>query len=226
MFDCVEAKKIQGYGRWRRPAAAFGGIGVLLVSLCGLLDPLSSMTTYTGALMMLNQIAPPLLLLAVPPGRRNYWNRRWVNQISIWLLDPWVAGTVFTVMSVAISVPSVFDQALANALFTTPLGFFEFIAGLLAWAQIIPATSNFQKTWKAGLFGICIGVPMTVVAVVWMMSPQVLYMPYINVICLWNFSPLQDQQWSGFVMFFAGLPLQLTGTWLLLGLSSQNATRS
>lgn len=60
-------------------------------------------------------------------------------------------------------------------------------------------------------------MPMTVAAVIWMLSPDVLYTPYLDVICWWNLPPLVDQRWSGFVMFVAGVPVQLVGVWLLIG---------
>jgi putative membrane protein len=63
-------------------------------------------------------------------------------------------------------------------------------------------------------------MPMTAVAVIWMLSPNVLYTPYLDVICRWNIPPLADQRWAGLVMFGAGLPLPLAGAWILLGLSS------
>jgi len=60
---------------------------------------------------------------------------------------------------------------------------------------------------------------MTVVAVIWMLLPDVLYTHYLDVICRWNIPPLLDQRWAGLVMFVAGVPVQLVGVWLLLGSS-------
>jgi cytochrome c oxidase assembly factor CtaG len=60
------------------------------------------------------------------------------------------------------------------------------------------------------------------VAVVWMLSPDVLYTPYLDVICRWNIPPLVDQRWAGLVMFVAGVPVQLVGVWLLVGSSHRN----
>jgi putative membrane protein len=66
---------------------------------------------------------------------------------------------------------------------------------------------------------------MAVVALVWMLSPDVLYTPYLNVICRWNIPPLLDQKWAGLVMFAAGVPLQLKGIWLLLGMSVRSSSK-
>ena len=58
---------------------------------------------------------------------------------------------------------------------------------------------------------------MTAVAIVWMLADNVLYTPYLDVICRWNIPPLMDQRWAGFVMFVAGIPLQLAATYLMIG---------
>jgi len=58
---------------------------------------------------------------------------------------------------------------------------------------------------------------MAVVAVIWMLSPDVLYTPHLNVICRWNISPILDQRWAGLLMFVAGVPIQFVGVWLLIG---------
>jgi len=201
---------------WRRIACGLAACGAAGASLIGLRDPLASMTDYTAALMALNQLAPPLLLLAVPHRRQNPPHPpRVLRPVADWLLDPWVAGVVFTMVSIGISLPQIFEPALANALFAAPLGLLEFGAGLLLWAQILPSTSRFENDRSAGLFAIAMGVPMTVVAVVWITSPYVLYSPYLNVLCLWDLTPLQDQRWSGFVMLLLGVPMQLRGVWLL-----------
>ena len=198
-----------------RSLCAMLGCGTAALSSLGLQNPLASMAGYTAALMTLNQITPPLLLLAVPT---HWWHEaaRAFPRTLAWALDPWVGGMVFVLLSISVSVPGIFKPALAEALFSAPLGLLELLAGLLVWAQLVTGPRRIGANWKAGLFSIGVGIPMTVVAVIWMMTPHVLYTPYLSVICLWNLTPLQDQQWSGFVMLAAALPLQLAGTWMLL----------
>jgi putative membrane protein len=175
------------------------------------------MSSYTAALMALNQIAPPLLLLALPgtirvglqsPGKGD--------ALVSFLLDPWAATTLFIGLSIAISLPGVFDPSLANALYAAPLGLLELLSGLLFWAQFMPATRRIRPAWLAGAVAWIGAMPMTVVSVVWMLSPDVLYTPYLDVICRWNIPPLVDQRWAGLVMFVAGVPVQLVGMSLLL----------
>ncbi len=168
------------------------------------------MASYTAALMVLNQIAPPLLLMALRQGRISAAMRRW--------LDPWLATLLFVTLSVAISLPGLFDRSLMNVLYSAPLGGLELLSGLLFWAQFIPATRSLQRDWLAGLVAWLGGMPMTIVALVWMLSPVVLYTPYLDVICRWDVPPIVDQRWAGLAMLVAGMPLQAVGAWLLLGL--------
>jgi cytochrome c oxidase assembly factor CtaG len=197
-----------------------GVVGMLVVAICalGLHDPLASMSSYTAALMALNQIAPPLLLLALPgPIRAGRLARGKVGWLINFLLDPWAATILFIGLSIAVSLPGVFDPTLVNALYAAPLGFLELLSGLLFWAQFVPATRSIRQGWLAGALAWIGAMPMTVVALVWMLSPAVLYTPYLDVICQWNVPPLVDQRWAGFLMFVAGVPVQLVGIWLLIG---------
>jgi putative membrane protein len=198
----------------RRVATGLVGIVVLVIAVLGLRDPLASMSSYTAALMALNQVAPPLLLLAFRPCRALKPSRG--GLIARLVLDPWPATLSFMFVSVAVSFPGILNPTLANALYAAPLGAIEFSVGLLFWAQFLRPTRRIRRDLVAG-FVIWVGtIPMTVVAVVWMLSPNVLYTPYLDIICRWDIPPLVDQKWAGLVMFVAGVPLQMVGSWLLL----------
>jgi cytochrome c oxidase assembly factor CtaG len=206
-------------GTLRVLAAAFGVL-IVVLAILGLHDPLASMSSYTAALMALNQIAPPLLLLALPRAIRvSLQGHGKGAALASLFLDPWAATMLFVLLSIAVSLPGVFDPSVVNALYTAPLGGLELLSGLLFWAQLMPATRRIRPAWLAGAVAWIGAIPMTVVAVVWMLSPDVLYTPYLDVVCRWNIPPLIDQRWAGFVMFVAGVPVQLVGVWLLLGSS-------
>jgi cytochrome c oxidase assembly factor CtaG len=201
-------------GTLRALGAVSGALVVVLAAL-ELRDPLASMSSYTAALMALNQIAPPLLLLALPHRIRvGQRSRCKAGALVDLLLDPWAATTLFIGLSIAVSLPGVFDPSVANAIYAAPLGVLELLSGLLFWAQFMPATRRIRRAWLAGVVAWIGAMPMTVVAVVWMLSPDVLYTPYLDVICRWNIPPLVDQRWAGFLMFVAGVPIQLVGVWL------------
>lgn len=198
-----------------RIATGVVGVFVAIAGFFGARDPLASMASYTAALMALNQFAPPLLLMSLPR------TLPWPTGLKV-LFDPIVALMLFGGLSVAVSVPRVLDPTLANALYAAPLGVLELLAGVLFWAQLAPATRSLRP-WQAALLGWAGSLPMAAVAVVWMMTPNVLYTPYLDVICRWDVPPLLDQKWAGFVMLVSGVPLQLASAWLLLGLGPRQS---
>jgi putative membrane protein len=203
------------WAAWRAVAFALGCGGTLLAAR-GLNNPLASMTGYSAALMVLGQVVPPFLLLGFPPDVRDDWHHGRHRAWAAWLLDPWVAFAVFVLLTLGINLPGVFDTALADALFSAPIGLLVLLSGLLVWAQVFEGSSAIEHRWVAGLWGWLAGLPMMVIAAVWVWSGHVLYTPYLNVLCLWNLSPLDDQHYAGLVMFVAGLPLQLRAAWLLI----------
>ncbi len=205
-------------GRWPKWRALVFVVGCLLtlVSAWGLHNPLASMTSYTAALMSLGQVVSPLLLLGLPPAVRGRWHAAPHTVWSAWLLDAWVAGAVFVLITLGVNLPGVFNTALANSLYSGPIGLLLLLSGLMFWAQLLAGSTSLPQRWIAGLYGWLGSLPMMLIAAVWVWSGHVLYTPYLDVLCLWNLSPLDDQHYAGLVMFAAGLPLQLRAAWLLV----------
>jgi putative membrane protein len=58
-------------------------------------------------------------------------------------------------------------------------------------------------------------MPMTVVALAWMLSSNVIYTPYLDVICRWDIPPLADQNGRASSRSYPAL-LQLAAAWLLV----------
>lgn len=201
---------------WWRVALFALGCALVAGSGAGLSNPLASMTTYTLALMLLGQVIAPFLLLGLPPQTWAHWRQGRARLVVDWLLDPWVAFVVFGLLTVGVNLPGILNTALANALYTAPIGLLSLVAGLLIWAQLLPASTSLRHAWAAGLYGWAASLPMMVIGLLWLWSSQVIYTPYLNVLCVWNLSPLADQHYAGLVMLAAGLPMQLRSAWLLI----------
>lgn len=205
-------------GAWGAGSAALfvAGCAATLAAAWGLHDPLQSMSVYAAALMLLGQGVSPLLLLGVPARVRAGWWMPRHGWWARWLLDPWVAVAVFVLLTLALNLPGLFETALGDAVYSAPIGVLLLLGGLMMWAQLLEGSRGIRRRWLAGLVGWLASLPMMLVAAVWVWSPSVLYMPYLDVLCLWNLSPLQDQHYAGLAMFVAGLPLQLRAAWLLI----------
>jgi len=192
-----------------RAAAALTGLAVACLLLATLGDALASMMRYTATLMALNQIVPPFLLLGM--GR---FARRIPG--ALWWADPLVALTAFGALSIAVSVPQVLSRSLANALFSLPVGLLELGFGLLFWAQAFPWTRQIRGDVALAGYLTLGNLPMMCVAVIWMTSGALLYAPYVDIVCLWNLTPLEDQHYAGFIMLLSSLPMQIIAAWYLV----------
>lgn len=165
-----------------------------------------SMALYMARLMVLAEVVPPLLLLGFPrlsPDPRSAFGR-----VLGLLLDPWVALAVWTAVIVFWNVPAGFNASVVSNTAAPLLPLLYLLSSLMVWGVVLRPLPSVQPATigNRGWFGLLSALPMMSVAAVWLYSPKVLYTPYVNALCLWNLTPLQNQQISGWVMMIAGLP--------------------
>jgi cytochrome c oxidase assembly factor CtaG len=205
-----------------RPAAALAGLAALLAGGLGLHEGVASMASGTLAMMTLNQIAPPLLLLGLPRGALARWAGHGVADVALGIaLNPFVTMTLFIGLSIFFFLPSDFPRALFDPVLAPRCGLLALLSGLMLWAQIVPATRRVKADWIVGSLAWFGAMPMTAVALIWMLEPHPVYVPYRHPGFRWETlldQPLADQHWAGLAMLLAGLPLQFVGVWLIAGL--------
>src|SRR5258707_15801872 len=98
--------------------------------------------------MAVNQMPSPSLLPAPPRSiRKSLQGHGKGAALASLFLDPWAATMLFIGLSIAVSLPGVFDPSVVNALCTAPLGALELLSGLLFWAQFMPATRRIRSAW-------------------------------------------------------------------------------
>lgn len=195
---------------WRAVSFAAG----LLIALFALESQaasytLNSMALYMLRLMLLAELAPPLLMLGLPGGLiRVGPHGGFFGRALAFLLDPWVTFALWTTIIVFWNLPIGFNASLVSATTATLLPLLYLAGGVLVWAVTLRALPSISRLTVGGRgwFGFLGGLPMMSVAAAWLWSPGVLYAPYVGVPCLWNLTPLQNQQISGWVMMVAGLP--------------------
>ncbi|GGM13157.1 cytochrome c oxidase assembly protein [Deinococcus aerophilus] len=207
----VSRRTPEGRERWPLWRAALFAAGMLLLlittqsraaTLTG-----SSMALYMGRLMVLAEIVPPLLVLGIPRG--IHMNPRGaVARVLGVLLDPWVALAVWAAVIIFWNVPAGFNASVVTNTAAALLPALYLLSSLLVWSVILRPLPGVQPAGigSRGGFGLLAALPMMAVASVWLYAPRVLYTPYVNALCLWNLSPLQNQQLSGWIMMLAGLP--------------------
>lgn len=198
---------------WRPWRAVLFGLGafVALFSLQSEASSytLNSMALYMGRLMLLAELAPPLLILGLPRRLITLGAKDGVlGRALAFLLDPFVAAALWITIIVFWNLPVGFNASLVSATAGSLLPLLYLFGGTLAWAVALNPLPKLSPLGVGGRgwFGFLASLPMMGVAAVWLYSPTVLYSPYVNVPCLWNLTPLQNQQISGWVMMVAGIP--------------------
>ena len=179
-----------------------------------------SMALYMARLMVLAEVVPPLLVLGLPrsPGLTP---RLALGRVLGLLLDPWVALAVWTAVIIFWNIPAGFNASVVSNTAAPLLPLLYLLSSLLVWGVVLRPLPSVQvaSIGNRGWFGLLAALPMMSVAAVWLYSREVLYTPYASALCLWNLTPLQNQQISGWIMMIAGLPaLALAAVQLMLWL--------
>lgn len=200
-----------GFPLWRVLSFA-AGVVLLLTALQSeaVKYTLNSMALYMLRLMLLAEIVPLLLLLGLPASAARSRSR-----VLGVLLDPWVAIAVWTTVIVVWNLPFAFSASLVSNTAATLLPSLYLLGGTLSWAVTLGRTPIPHPDWKRGVYGLIASFPMMVVGLVWLFARDVLYAPYVAALCLWNLTPLDNQQLSGVVMLVSGAPLMLVAFWEL-----------
>ncbi len=167
----------------------------------------NSMALYMVRLMVLAELVPPLLLLGLPRGL-SLDPRSGLGRLFSVLFDPWVAFAVWTAVILFWNIPAGFNASIVTNTATILLPAFYLLSGTMIWGALIRPLPTIQPQGfgKRGWFGLLAALPMMTVAMWWLYARQVLYQPYVGAVCLWNLTPLQNQQISGWIMMLAGLP--------------------
>lgn len=204
----------EGRARWPVWKALLFALGVLAMLLAtqnrAATLAKNSMALYMGRLMVLAEVVPPLLILSIPRNA-NLTSRNLLGKALSVLLDPWVALAVWAAVIIYWNVPAGLNASVVTNTAATLLPMLYLLSGLLVWGVILRPLPGvqFSSVGSRGWFGLLVALPMMSVAAVWLYSPRVLYSPYVGALCLWNLSPLQNQQLSGWIMMMAGLPAML-----------------
>lgn len=204
------------FGPWR-VAAFCAGIGVLIVAL---LSPLSSLddqlfSAHMAQHLLLMLVAPPLLvysrpimawMCALPTGGRRWvaglWSRRrglqhstalLMNPLSVWVL---ASGTLWFW-----HLPGPYRWAADHAGVHVLEHFLLFATSLMFWSVVIEPYGR-----RHTAYGLCIlfvaafSVQMGMLGAILTFASHPLYTAP-TALLPWGFSPLQDQQLAGVVMW-------------------------
>lgn len=216
--------------RWRA-LAFFGGWLALLAALISPLDALGSMLFSAHMVQheLLMLVAAPLLVLGKPlavfvwglptswrsaiarPFRSNFWQGLWHQ-----LTRPLAAWTIHAVALWGWHAPLLFQASLRNNAIHELQHASFLLSALLFWWALLRGRTRLS----AALYVLTTMIHTGVLGALLTFAPEVWYPAYLATTAAWGFSPLEDQQlgglimWvpAGFVLMFAGLLLM--GKWL------------
>lgn len=166
-----------------------------------------SMALYMGRLMVLAEVVPPLLVLGLPHNIQLN-PRSVLGRVLGVLFDPWVALAVWSAVIIFWNIPAGFNASVVTNSAAQLLPMLYLLSSIMVWSVVLRPLPTVQpaQIGSRGWFGLLASLPMMTVAAVWLYAPNVLYTPYVSALCLWNLSPLLNQQYAGWIMMVAGLP--------------------
>ena len=213
-------RKIGPFG-WGRAVAFFAGLLLMLFALQSSLVSFvaNSMALYTLRLMILAELVPILLLAGLPAG---VFSLRGLPQFWHGLFEPWVGLVFYNAVVIFWNLPQPLSASLVNATYHEVLPWLYVLGGTWFWLPIFqtlrdgPGFSQVSRVLYAGIGNL----PMMVIGLVWLNSQEVIYSPYVNVPCLWNTTPTDNQQAAGVVMTIFSTPAMVVAVfelfrWLL-----------
>lgn len=209
--------------RWQ-PAAFWTGWGTLVVAL---LSPLHAGAEYLFTLHMLQHmllmiVAPPLLVLGLPPAVYGilYRSRGLRSLIGV-VWSPVAATVLYTAVLLLWHIPRAYDATLQDPL-VHALEHASFVAaGLVYWGVIASPSPRLHGSLGARIVMLLVAnlVNFTLgFALAFAERPY--YLPYTVVPRLWGLSPLDDLRLGGALMWIMGqmmyaVPLLVLLYWFL-----------
>ncbi len=213
--------------KWRA-LAFFGGWLALLAALISPLDALGSMLFSAHMLQheLLMLIAAPLLVLGKPlavfvwglpppwrraiarPFRSGFWQAPWHQ-----LTKPLSAWIIHAVVLWGWHAPLLFEASLRNDAIHELQHASFLLSALLFWWALLRGRTRLS----AALYMLTTMIHTGVLGALLTFAPGIWYPAYFATTAAWGFSPLEDQQLGGLIMWVpAGFVLMLAGL-LLLG---------
>jgi putative membrane protein len=207
----------------RRKIAAFtGALLVIFAALNGPLHNLSDSYLFSAHMaqhLLLTLLFPPLLLYGTPAWIvRALLRPRWVTGLGRVVTRPLLAAALFTAPIVLWHVPVFYEAALRNHNIHIVQHLVFLATAVLMWWPILSPVPELPRLpyLLQMLYLFLLGIPMSITGALITLSDTVLYPFYAAAPRVSSWSPLDDQQIGGLLMWVGGglmLWLVMTVIW-------------
>jgi putative membrane protein len=201
---------------WRL-AAFVGGLFALWIALGSPLAALDHqlLTVHMMKHLLLMAVGAPLILLGAPALPLLCGLQKWLMRRSLLLRSRtppfvghflsnavfcWLAGTAAVI---AWHIPAVFQLGLSSHTWHTVEDTCFLIAGLLFWRPIVPTGPRDAQgpQWSMPLYLFLGTLPCDILSAFLTFCGRVVYPSYVSTARFFSFSPLQDQECAGALMW-------------------------
>lgn len=186
----VRRTGVAGYvaGGWLMAAAAF------ISPLCAL--SVSLFSARIGQHMILILIAAPLIALGLPPrgAHRGGWRS-------------WTAAGAFFALLWFWHMPLPYEATFTSTLVYWSMHVTLFGSAILLWREILQHSS--ERAFEALSVGVLSSMQMGLLGAILTLAEHPLFAPHLLTTQAWGFTPLEDQQLGGALMWVPGVGLFL-----------------
>lgn len=202
-----------GSGRPKARYIAWFGLGMaaLVLSVQSPLHHLADRYLFSAHMLqhqVLTLVAPPMLLLGVPPWMATpLLDRPWIVRFGLSQYYPVVAFAVFNLVFALVHFPSVYDALFSDELMHFATHAVLLGSGLLTWLPLFsPAPHVLRRLPLPGQMIYCLAqsIPGSLVGSLIALSERVVYRHYGPQPLQLGIDPLADQQLGGLFMWVAG----------------------
>lgn len=190
---------------WWRPLCFLAGLAAIFVALASPLDLGADsylLTLHMAQHALLGTLAPPLLVLGIPPFiARNLSTLPVLNRVLL-LAHPIPAGMLFVANMWFWHIPPIYNVTTDYLVAHIAMHLSFVAAGLLFWWPLVqewPREVRMSRGMKL-VYLLATGHPMALLAALFFGTPTVLYDHYETTRNLWGISPIEDQQYAGLIM--------------------------
>jgi cytochrome c oxidase assembly factor CtaG len=203
-------------GRWGAPVSPAQQLAFYLGSLCmflALVSPLDQLgdeslfSAHMAQHMLLSFVAPPLWVIGTP----DWLIRRLVpSPVLAWMLNPFVAFSLFNGVMWIWHMPAAYDAALAHEGLHIVEHLMFMAAAVIGWLPVLKPELNDNMTPLHRLMYLFPSMlSCTALAALITVSSHQLYQFYGNASLRWGLTPISDQQLGGLTMWLPGDMLYL-----------------